>query len=78
MTPDAMQIHLTKLDVMDKYDASRPKTKQIAQTIKDYAEVAEILEKPAIYKTSYANNAAKVVKGKGYVANLLFQVSSFS
>lgn len=65
MTPDSMKTHLTKLDVIKKYDITRPVAKTPVRTIKEYAEVAEILKNTDAFKTPYADRASKVVRGNG-------------
>ena len=69
MTPDAMKTHLTKLKVLDQYDISRPIPRPRVRMVNDYVQVAEILANPTGFTPSYAERAAKVINGKGYVAN---------
>jgi linoleate 10R-lipoxygenase len=65
MTPDSMKTNLTKLELMDKYDLSRPKSQPTSQIIKEYSEVAEILKNTDGFVPPYASRASKVIKGNG-------------
>jgi len=65
MTPTAMEPHLKKLNVLDKYDMARPGTQSVATVVKEYAEVAEILKDTESFQPPYTARAAAVVKGKG-------------
>jgi hypothetical protein len=67
MTPDAMKENLTKLNIIDKYDLSRPKTGTSHITVKGHAEIAQILGDTESFKTSYSTRASTVIPGKGYV-----------
>jgi hypothetical protein len=65
MTPDSMKVHLTKLNVINKYDLSRPKSVAAYTTVKGHAEVAQILGSADTFKTAYLSRASKVIDGKG-------------
>lgn len=69
MTPDAMKTHLSKLKLIDQYDFTRPKDQSGVKEVNDYAQVTEILSNPAAFVSSYAEQAARVINGKGYVVN---------
>jgi hypothetical protein len=66
MTPDSMKIHLTKLNLLGRYDLKRPGVQASYRTVKDHAEIADILKNTAGFKTPYAERAASVIKGKGF------------
>lgn len=66
MTPDAMKTHLSKLKLIDQYDFTRPKDQSGVKEVNDYAQVTEILSNPAAFVSSYAEQAARVINGKGF------------
>jgi cytochrome P450 len=66
MTPDAMKVNLTKLDMMDKYDLARPKTGTAYTTVKGHSEVAQVLANTEAFKTSYPQKASTLITGKGF------------
>ncbi|KAJ6581524.1 linoleate diol synthase [Mycena capillaripes] len=65
MTPSSMKGHLTKMQLLDSYDLSRPKQLPPVQTVQDYAQIVEIM-KNGKFVAPYAERAAKVIKGKGF------------
>jgi len=65
MTPDAMKPHLTKLNVINKYDTSRPKASSPHTTVQGHSEVAQILGDKATFTTPYAARAKTIIEGKG-------------
>jgi hypothetical protein len=65
MTPGDMKTHLTKLKLVDRYDLKRPVVQASYRTVKDHAEIVEILKNTAGFKPPYASRAAAVIKGKG-------------
>jgi linoleate 10R-lipoxygenase len=65
MTPANMKIHLTKLNLMNKYDAARPTTQTLTRVIRGYNEVAHILKDTAGFQPPYAARASSIIKGHG-------------
>jgi linoleate 10R-lipoxygenase len=72
MTPDAMKTHLKEMKVLDQYDLARPKGQSKVKVVTDYVQVAEILSNSAGFASSYAERAARVINGKGYVVNCIW------
>ncbi|TFK65591.1 linoleate diol synthase [Pluteus cervinus] len=68
MTPESMKIHLTKLNVIDQYDLTRPTTTTAPRKIQDYGVIAEILKKPNGWAEPYNARVARVIHGKGFYA----------
>jgi len=66
MTPSNMKVHLTKMNVMHKYDVARPATQTPARVIQGYNEVAQILKDTAGFHTPYAARASSIIKGNGF------------
>lgn len=66
MTPEAMKLVLTKLNLLDQYDLSRPKPKSPVVKIEGSIRVESIL-KDNNFTKPYADRAARVIKGKGYI-----------
>jgi hypothetical protein len=65
MTPGDMKTHLTKLELVDKYDLKRPVVQASYRTVEDHVEIVEILRNTVGFKTPYASRAAAVIKDKG-------------
>ncbi|KAJ6548164.1 linoleate diol synthase [Mycena vulgaris] len=65
MTPSAMKVNLTKLNLLDSYDMTRPKQLSPVQNVKGYTQIVEIMKNPKLV-SPYAARAAKVIKGKGF------------
>ncbi|KAJ7504371.1 linoleate diol synthase [Mycena galericulata] len=65
MTPSSMQGYLSKMHLVDSYDLSRPKQLSPVQTVKEYAEIVEIIKNPK-FVAPYAERATRVIKGKGF------------
>jgi len=57
---------LTALDIIDKYDVSRPKTAGPYTHVKGHSEIAQILHDFGGFKASYAKKASNVIQGKGF------------
>ncbi|KAJ6591567.1 linoleate diol synthase [Mycena vulgaris] len=65
MTPSAMKVNLTKMNLLDGYDMTRPKQLSPVQNVKGYTQIVEIMKNPKLV-SPYAARAAKVIKGKGF------------
>jgi hypothetical protein len=65
MTPEAMKVNLTKLNLINKYDFNNPNTGTTYITVKGHAEIAQILGDAESFKTSYPTRASTVIDGKG-------------
>ncbi|KAJ7442287.1 linoleate diol synthase [Mycena latifolia] len=65
MTPSSMKVNLTKMNLLDSYDLSRPKQLSPVQTVQGYTEIIEIM-KNTKFVSPYAERANKVIKGKGF------------
>ena len=65
MTPGDMKVHLTKLNVMDKYDLSRPTPTDTYTTVKPHAEIAQILGDAENFTSPYLARASNVIEGNG-------------
>jgi linoleate 10R-lipoxygenase len=68
MVPASMKVHLKKLQLLDKYDSTRPGTLPALGVVKDYVEVAETLKDTVNFPPLYATRAAAVIKGQGYAS----------
>ncbi|KAG6919504.1 hypothetical protein DXG01_005094 [Tephrocybe rancida] len=66
MTPDAMEVHLKKLKVVDQYDLLRPKNQSGIKVVNSYPQVGDILKDRSAFASPYAARAARVLKGKGF------------
>ena len=66
MTPESMETNLTKLNLLDKYDLSRPQTRTPLKIVSDHAEVVKLLNDKESTSKPYAARVARVIKGKGY------------
>ena len=66
MTPESMKTNLTKLNLLDKYDLSRPQTRTPLKIVSDHAEVVKLLNDKESTSKPYAARVARVIKGKGY------------
>jgi linoleate 10R-lipoxygenase len=64
MTPESMKINLDKLDVLDKYDLSKPKTREPTQHVHNYTEVNTILSTDS-FATCCADRASQLITGDG-------------
>lgn len=65
MTPPQMKTILTKLDVLDQYDLSRPKAKAPIVFIEGYSNVASILKDKENFTSPCTERAARIIKGDG-------------
>jgi len=65
MTPPSMKTILTKLDVLDQYDLSRPKPRSPVTCIEGYSGVTAILNDKENFAAPYAARAARIIKGSG-------------
>lgn len=65
MTPESMKVNLTKLDVLEKYDLTRPKLSSSSVNVKGHSEVAKILSDAEGFKTHYSKRSSTFIKGKG-------------
>ena len=65
MTPASMKTVLTKLDLLDQYDLSRPKPRTPVACIEGYSNVTAILSDKDNFTSPYAARAAKIIKGNG-------------
>lgn len=65
MTPEAMNLVLTKLDLLDQYDLARPKAKSPVIAVEGYTRAQSIL-KDNNFARPYADRASRVIKGNGY------------
>jgi linoleate 10R-lipoxygenase len=65
MTPEAMQVNLTSLNLINKYDLNRPTSKAPYITVKGHAEIAQILGDPETFRTPYLARASTVIPGAG-------------
>jgi hypothetical protein len=74
MTPGDMKVHLTKLNVINKYDMSRPVATASYTTVKGHTEVAQILGDADGFRTTYLTRAATVIEGKGYVTDVVSEL----
>jgi hypothetical protein len=66
MTPESMKTNLTKLNLLDKYDLSRPQTRTPLRIVSDHSEVVKLLNDKESTSKPYAARVARVIKGKGY------------
>jgi hypothetical protein len=65
MTPESMKVILTKLDLLDQYDLSRPKPKSPVVAIEGHSNVASILRDKENFVSPYAARAARIIRGNG-------------
>jgi len=65
MTPSSMEVNLKKMNLLGSYDLQRPKQYSPGRTVKEYAQIVEIM-KNTKFVSPYAERAAKVIKGKGF------------
>ncbi|EDR13977.1 linoleate diol synthase [Laccaria bicolor S238N-H82] len=66
MTPESMKTNLTKLNLLDKYDLSRPQTRTPLKIVSDHTEVVKLLKDKESTSKPYAARVARVIKGKGF------------
>ncbi|KAH7103029.1 putative linoleate diol synthase [Auriculariales sp. MPI-PUGE-AT-0066] len=67
MTPKAMKKVLTDLDIIEKYDFSRPTPKPEVVPIEKYDAVQRVLQNEGgEFKTAFAEKAREFVTGKGF------------
>lgn len=71
MTRDSMKINLTKLKRLDDYDLSRPQPRPHVPAVSGYRQVGEILQDTDNFTIESAARAARVTKGKGWVARFV-------
>jgi hypothetical protein len=65
MTPDSMKVHLTKLNLLDQYDLSRPKPISPHVVIDNQEAAAAILKDTSAFSAPYSEKVARIIKGKG-------------
>jgi hypothetical protein len=65
MTPGSMKTHLTKLNLVGRYDIKRPGVEASYRRVENHAEIAGILKNTG-FKAPYADRAASVIKGTGF------------
>lgn len=65
--PDAMKGFLKNLDKLDGYSTERPNPRGPPSTVTNYVDVGQVLHSAEKYVPEYAERAAVVVQGKGYV-----------
>ncbi|KAJ2936955.1 hypothetical protein H1R20_g146, partial [Candolleomyces eurysporus] len=66
MTPDSMKVHLEKMNLLDKYDVSRPKTRSPPAVVDSQEAVVAILKDPSAFPAPYAEKVARIIQGKGF------------
>ncbi|OBZ73945.1 Linoleate 10R-lipoxygenase [Grifola frondosa] len=66
MTPEAMEVILTKLGSTDTYDMSRPRTVAPIKEVSEYVDVAQVLVSEDTFNVRHAGRAARVVHGQGF------------
>jgi linoleate 10R-lipoxygenase len=66
MTPEAMKLVLTKMDLLDQYDLARPKPKSATATVTGHANVSAALKNKDGLAKPCAERVARVVHGKGF------------
>lgn len=65
MTPASMKVILTKLNILDQYDLSRPTSKAPVITVAGYSDVTSIFGDKENFISHYAARAEKIIKGNG-------------
>lgn len=65
MTPASMKTILTKLDVVDQYDLSRPKPKPPVVVCQGHSDVSAILKDKQNFVVPYASRASRIIGGTG-------------
>ncbi|KAI0923759.1 hypothetical protein AcV5_009223 [Taiwanofungus camphoratus] len=66
MTPEAMQQILTKLNVVNTYNLSRPETVPSSTEVYEYSEVAQVLGSDDQFSVRYVSRASRVISGQGF------------
>lgn len=64
-----MKVHLKKMNLLDLYDLSRPKSRSPPVIIGNQETVVAILKDPSAFPAPYAEKVARVVQGKGLVVS---------
>ncbi|KAJ2918617.1 hypothetical protein MD484_g1803, partial [Candolleomyces efflorescens] len=61
-----MEVHLTKMNLLDLYDLSRPKPLSPHVVVNTQEAAAAILKDTSAFPTPYAEKVARIITGKGF------------
>jgi hypothetical protein len=70
--PETMKGYLKDLGKLDGYSIARPKPRGPATNVTNYVEVGQVLRTTETFVPEYAERAAEVIKGNGYVEHNRF------
>jgi linoleate 10R-lipoxygenase len=65
MVPQAMKPHLEKLEMLSKYDMTRPGGTEDVVSVTEYAGVSHVLKNPGVFKSYHYERASRIVSGDG-------------